>query len=160
MAQLVEVTDAAVLAEIRELFQEYARTVEEPACFREFARELDGLPGEYAPPAGRLLLAYERDGAAGCVGLRRLDPATAELKRLYVRPAYRSLGIGRSLAEAAITAARSRGYSRLVLDSLPKMGPAIALYYRLGFRRIEPYLSEPTPGSLCFELPLPGSQAP
>lgn len=139
------------LQAIRELFAEYAGAVAEPCCFEGFERELAGLPGEYAPPAGRLLLA---DGAAGCVALRRLAVDTAEMKRLYVRPAFRGHGLGRRLTEAAIAAAREGGCSRLVLDSLPKLREAIALYRSLGFREVPPYLPQPTPGALCFELRL------
>lgn len=146
-----QATAPADLATIQELFAEYARDVAEPCCFEGFERELAGLPGEYAPPAGRLFLA---DSAAGCVALRRLAPDTAEMKRLYVRPAFRGRGLGRTLAQAAIAAARETGCSRLVLDSLPKMGEAMALYRSLGFRQIAPYLPQPTPGAVCFELRL------
>jgi GNAT superfamily N-acetyltransferase len=146
MARLTEATGAAQLAAVRELFAEYARQVDEPACFVGFERELDSLPGEY-----RLFLLED---AAGCVALRFLDPQTAEMKRLYVRAAHRGRGLGRVLAEAAIAAARAAGCSRIVLDTLPKMREAHALYDLLGFRKIAPYLSEPTPGALCFELRL------
>jgi GNAT superfamily N-acetyltransferase len=142
------------LAAVRELFVEYVRSVDEPRCFAGFDRELAGLPGEYAAPSGRLLLARRGSDAAGCVALRRLDAGTAEIKRLYLRPAHRGHGIGRGLAAAAIAAARETGCARVVLDTLPKMGEAIALYRSLGFRDTAPYLQEPTPGSLCFELAL------
>lgn len=155
MARLLEVTEATAAADIaavRELFSEYARGVAEPCCFSGFERELAGLPGEYGRPHGRLLLAREGAAAAGCVGLRRLEPGLSEIKRLYVRPAYRGARLGRRLAEAAIDAARGTGSRRVVLDTLPKMREAIALYRSLGFRETAPYLAEPTPGSLCFEL--------
>ncbi|MGQ0545407.1 MAG: GNAT family N-acetyltransferase [Betaproteobacteria bacterium] len=154
MARLVEVTDPADIAAVRELFGEYAREVDEPRCFAGFTRELAGLPGEYARPHGRLLLAREGAAAAGCVGLRRLSADAAEIKRLYVRPAYRGTRLGRRLAEAAIDAARAGGCRRVMLDTLPKMREAIALYRSLGFRETGPYLAEPTPGSICFELVL------
>lgn len=154
MARVVEVIEPADLAAVRELFAEYARTVDEPRCFAGFGRELAGLPGEYAPPGGRLLLARAGDAPAGCVGLRRLDPAACELKRLYVRPAYRSMKLGRRLAEAAIAAARASGCRRVMLDSLPKMREAMSLYRSLGFRETAPYLPEPTPGAICFSLAL------
>jgi ribosomal protein S18 acetylase RimI-like enzyme len=131
---------------VRELFAEYARMVDEPCCFADFDRELAALPGEY-----RLFLAPD---AAGCVGVRLLDPHTAEMKRLYVRPAHRGRGLGRALAEAAIAAAREAGCARIVLDTLPKMREAIALYGFLGFKETQPYLPKPTPGALCFELRL------
>lgn len=154
MGNLVEASGPRHVAAVRELFLEYARAVDEPRCFPGFERELDALPGEYGPPGGRLLLALEGDAAAGCVGVRALDPERAEMKRLYVRPAWRGLGLGRELAEAAIGAARELGFSRLLLDSLPAMGAAIALYRAIGFREIAPYLPRPTPGALCFELRL------
>lgn len=144
----------ADLLEVRALFSEYVRSVDAPECFVGFERELAGLPGPYAPPAGCLLLARRGDEAAGCVGLRGLEPGTAEIKRLYVRPAYRGTGTGRRLAEAAIAAARAAGCRRVVLDTLPFMRDAAALYRALGFRETAPYLAEPTPGSLCFALSL------
>jgi putative acetyltransferase len=146
MAKLIEATDAGEVATVRELFAEYARMVDEPCCFADFERELAALPGPY-----RLFLA---EAAAGCVGVRMLDPQTAEMKRLYVRAAHRGRGLGRALAEAAIAAARQARCHRIVLDTLPKMREAQALYGLLGFRRIEPYLPEPTPGAICFELRL------
>ena len=146
MAKLVEATGAAQVAAVRELFAEYARMVDEPCCFAGFDRELASLPGEY-----RLFLA---DDDAGCVAIRLLNPETAEMKRLYVRSAHRGKGLGRALAEAAIAAAREAGCARIVLDTLPKMREAQTLYRLLGFKPIEPYLREPTPGALCFELRL------
>ena len=144
MARLVEATGAAQVATVRELFAEYARLVDEPCCFADFERELASLPGEY-----RLFLA---DDAAGCVALRLLAPDTAEMKRLYVRASHRGQGVGRALAAEAIATARQAGCTRIVLDTLPKMREAQALYGSLGFKPIEPYLSDPTPGALCFEL--------
>ena len=146
MARLVEATSAAQVAAVRTLFAEYARSVDEPKCFVGFERELDALPGDY-----RLFLA---DDDGGCVALRFLGVDTAEMKRLYVRDAHRGKGLGRALAEAAIRAAREAGCTRIVLDTLPKMREAQALYQMLGFRPIPPYLEEPTPSALCFELSL------
>jgi len=146
MARLMQATGAAEVAAVRELFAEYARMVDEPCCFADFERELASLPGDY-----RLFLAEE---AAGCVGVRLLSPETAEMKRLYVRNAHRGKGLGRALAEAAIAAAREAGCARIVLDTLPKMSEAQALYRTLKFRPIAPYLENPTPGALCFELKL------
>ena len=154
MANLVQATAASELAAVRELFAEYAAGVGEPVCFAGFERELAGLPGDYAPPAGRLLLALEHDSAAGCVGLRRLDASTAEIKRLYIRAAYRGHGLGRRLAQAAIDSARTAGYARVVLDTLPKMQEALALYRSMNFVDTPPYLAQPTPGARCFELRL------
>ena len=149
MATLVEATGAAQVAAVRELFAEYARMVDEPRCFVDFDRELAALPGEY-----RLFLAAD---AAGCVALRLLSRETAEMKRLYVRSTHRGQGLGRALAQVAIAAAREAGCARIVLDTLPKMREAQALYQGLGFREIAPYLAVPTPGALCFELSFSGS---
>jgi len=146
MATLVEATGAGQIAVVRELFAEYARSVGEPCCFVGFKREIDALPGDY-----QLFLA---DGDGGCVALRFLGADTAEMKRLYVRDAHRGKGLGRALAEAAIRAAREAGCTRIVLDTLPKMREAQVLYQTLGFRPIAPYLENPTPGALCFELRL------
>lgn len=138
------------LAVARELFREYAAGTDAPACFVAFEDELAALPGDYAPPSGRLLLAGDGE-PAGCVALRRLDAGTAEIKRLYVRAAHRGTGLGRSLALAAIAAARETGARRVVLDTLPSMIQAQALYRSLGFRESAAYLASPTPGALCFE---------
>jgi ribosomal protein S18 acetylase RimI-like enzyme len=146
MPRLVEATGAEQLAAVRELFAEYAHMVDEPCCFVDFQRELDSLPGAY-----RLLLLEDR---AGCVAVRFLSPDTAEMKRLYVRSAHRGRGLGRALAEAAIETAREAGCARIVLDTLPKMNQAQALYRILGFRETRPYLPTPTPGAICFELSL------
>lgn len=154
MARIVEVTDPAGVAMVRELFAEYASAVDAPRCFVGFERELAGLPGDYAPPGGTLLLAREGDAAAGCVGLRRLDAGTCEIKRLYVRPAYRGTGLGKRLAEAALAAARRSGCGCVMLDTLPQMHEAMALYRSLGFRETTPYLPEPTPGAICYALAL------
>lgn len=146
MPALVEATGAADVATVRELFAEYARMVDAPCCFAGFDRELASLPGEY-----RLFLL---EGGAGCVAVRFLDAGTAEMKRLYVRAAHRGKGLGRLLAEKAIGIARQAGCQRIVLDTLPKMHEAQALYRELGFQPIGPYLAEPTPGALCLELRL------
>jgi putative acetyltransferase len=146
MSRLVEATGAAQVAVVRELFAEYARLVDEPCCFTDFDRELAALPGDY-----RLFLA---DDTAGCVALRLLSRDTAEMKRLYVRSAHRGKGLGRALAEQAIAAAREAGCTRIVLDTLPKMREAQELYRTLKFRPTPPYLKNPTPGAICFELSL------
>ena len=152
MLHIVPATSAQDLEQVRILFGEYAGLVAEALCFQKFDRELEALPGQYAPPGGALLLARDADAATGCVALRRLDAGTGEMKRMYVREAYRGSGLGRRLAEAVIEAARTRKYGRIVLDTLPKLAPAIALYRDLGFRETGPYLACPTPGAICFEL--------
>ena len=140
------------LEDVRTLFGEYSRLVAEALCFQNFDQELEALPGLYAPPGGALLIARDGDAAAGCVALRRLDSNSGEMKRMYVRDAYRGSGLGRRLALAVIEEARKRKYSRVVLDTLPKLAPAIALYRDLGFRETGPYLASPTPGAICFEF--------
>lgn len=134
------------------MFREYSELVAEALCFQNFDQELAALPGEYAPPGGALLIARDADAAAGCVALRRLDAVTSEMKRMYVREQYRGGGLGRRLAIEVIEAAKKREYARVVLDTLPKLAPAIALYRDLGFRETEHYLACPTPGAICFEL--------
>jgi ribosomal protein S18 acetylase RimI-like enzyme len=148
MAGLREASTAADVESVRRLFAEYARAVDEPCCFAGFERELAELRALY-----RVLILAEEDGAPiGCVGVREIDVRTAEMKRLYVKPRCRDRGVGRRLAEAAIAAARDAGYERIVLDSLQKMHAALALYRKLEFRAVPPYLAEPTPGASCFEL--------
>ena len=140
------------IEDIRTLFGEYAVLVAEALCFQNFDQELAALPGQYVPPDGALLIARDAGAAAGCVALRRCDPESGEMKRMFVRERYRGTGLGRRLAERAIDEARRRKYRRIVLDTLPKLKSAIALYRDLGFLEIEPYLGSPTPGALCFEL--------
>jgi len=143
------------LEEVRTLFLEYARSLGFSLCFQGFDEELRALPGMYAPPRGRLLLAIEDGGPAGCVGLHEWDGPAAEMKRLYVRPAFRGRGLGRTLSEAALAEARALGYRSVLLDTVPSlMQPAIALYRDLGFHEIPPYRDNPIPGALYFELKL------
>jgi GNAT superfamily N-acetyltransferase len=149
---IVPATAAQDLEDVRVLFDEYSGLVAEALCFQGFDQELAALPGDYAPPGGVLLLARDGDAAAGCVALRRLDGDTGEMKRMYVREANRGSGLGRRLAIAVLEEARKRNYTRVVLDTLPKLAPAIALYRDLGFRETGPYLACPTPGAICFEL--------
>ncbi len=154
MDDIVPAAGAERIEQVRALFREYQRWVDEPCCFAGFERELAELPGEYTPPAGGLLLAYADAAPAGCVALRRLGEGACEMKRLYVRPPYRGRGLGRRLAETAVGAARAAGCRALLLDTLPKMAPAIALYGALGFVPRGPYAAAPTPGARFFELRL------
>lgn len=142
------------LAAVRDLFLEYAGSLNFSLCFQDFETELEGLPGAYAPPRGILLLAQAGGEAAGCVGVRPLDEGRCEMKRLYVRGQYRGTGLGRRLAERAITFARAAGYHSMLLDTLPQMTRAVRLYRELGFKCCAPYYDNTPIGSSCLELKL------
>ena len=141
--QIISAHAAEHLAAVRELFKEYAATLDRSVCFRDFEQELAELPGRYAPPGGCLLLAFDDSNPAGCVGLRKLADRVCEMKRLYVRPVYRGRGFGRGLAKAVICAALEDNYTWMRLDTLPTMQAAITLYESLGFRRV------PAAGDCC-----------
>jgi putative acetyltransferase len=143
------------IAHARDLFLEYAQSLGFSLCFQDFDKELAGLPGDYAPPEGRLLLA-ECDGQlAACVALHKLDPGTCEMKRLYLRPQFRGRGLGRALAERIIAEARQIGYQRMRLDTVePVMKDAVAMYRRLGFEEIAAYRTNPIAGAMYMELAL------
>lgn len=143
------------IQQARQLFLEYARSLDFSLCFQNFEEELKSLPGAYTPPSGRLLLAYTSDVAAGCVALRKLEEGGCEMKRLYVRPAHRGKGIGALLVDRAITEARAIGYRQMRLDTIASsMQSAIALYRRVGFREIPAYCANPMPEALYMELAL------
>ena len=146
--------DKGDLPAVRALLREYAAALAVSLDFQDFDREVESLPGDYAPPGGALLVARAGGVPEGCVGLRRLDDETCEMKRLYVRPALRGLGAGRRLAAALLDEARRRGYRRMRLDTLPGMERAQALYEELGFREIPPYTRNPVPGARFLELDL------
>ena len=139
------------LAPARELLREYARSLDVDLCFQNFEAELDALPGEYSAPQGQLLLALVDGELAACGamrGLRGVDYANAcEMKRLFVRPAFRCFGLGRALAQSLLDEARRAGYSAMLLDTLDEMEAARGLYATLGFEEIPPYYFNPIPGA-------------
>ena len=152
---LTQADSASRIAEVRELFLEYAQSLGFSLCFQNFDQELAGLPGDYAPPNGRLLLAEYDGQLAGCVALHKLQTDICEMKRLYLRPLFRGKGLGRKLAEAVITEARKIGYRRMRLDTVaPVMQDAVAMYRRLGFKEIAPYRPNPMEGTMYMELEL------
>ena len=150
--QFVMAENGSLIDEIRSLFLEYARSLDFNLCFQDFDRELKDLPGEYSRPNGRLILARYNGRFVGCVGLRKLEEGVCEMKRLYVKPAYRRMGIGKELAERIISEAMAIGYRRMRLDTISNMVEAITLYLSLGFREIEPYRPNPIKGAKYFEL--------
>jgi len=139
---------------IRTLFQEYWTSFGFTPCFQNFATELASLPGDYVPPGGRLGIASANDQPAGCIALRRFDAERAEVKRLYVRPAFRGHGIGRALLDWIIAEARAAGYKEIVCDTMPVMSQALDMYARAGFERTGPYADPATPGAIYLRLKL------
>jgi putative acetyltransferase len=143
------------LAEARELFLEYSQSLGFSLCFQNFEKELAGLPGDYAPPEGRLLLAAYQGQLAGCVALHKLEAEICEMKRLYLRPQFRGKGLGRAMTNRIIAEARQIGYRRMRLDTVePVMPDAVAMYRKIGFKEVEPYCSNPISGALYMELQL------
>jgi len=143
------------IGQARELFLEYAESLGFSLCFQNFDQELAGLPADYSPPQGRLLLAEYDGQLAGCVALHRLDAGICEMKRLYLRPRFRGKGLGRTLAERIVAEARQIGYRRMRLDTVePVMKDAVAMYRKLGFNEIAPYRPNPIAGAMYMELEL------
>src|SRR5204863_10097209 len=153
--EIIEATALPDIERARSLFREYETSLGVDLCFQGFEQELAGLPGAYARPSGRLLLAVDDGRPAGCVALRPLGADGCEMKRLYVRPEFRGRRVGRLLAERVIAEARAIGYPRMRLDTLPSMKEAIPLYRSLGFAEIGPYYANPVPGALFMERALP-----
>lgn len=147
-------SDASDVSAARELILEYAASLHVDLAFQGFAQEAAGLPGRFGPPGGALLVARCGSAPVGVCALRGLDPERAELKRLYLRPEIRRAGIGSFLLRALLGHAWRTGYRRVVLDTIPGMGPAQALYSRAGFRDIAPYYHNPIPGARFYELEL------
>ena len=155
LTEIVRAHSSDDIENARSLFKDYAAWLEIDLCFQNFENELAELPGDYAPPTGRLLLALDNGQLAGCVALRRIGEGVCEMKRLFLRSQFRGKGLGRLLVEEIIRNAREMGYGRMLLDTLPpQMNDAITLYCSLGFKEIEPYYNNPVPGAKFMELDL------
>jgi len=155
MLQIVQTHNEEMISEARELFREYEAWLDMDLCFQNFEKEVAELPGKYAPPSGRLYLAYLDNKLAGCIAMRALDDDICEMKRLFVRDGFRGAHIGVRLIEQLIDDARSEGYARMRLDTFPpKMGKAVSLYESHGFQPIPPYYNNPHEGVLFMELAL------
>lgn len=157
---LIEAQRPDLYDEARRLFLEYARSLSFNLCFQNFEDELARLPGGYAPPHGCLMLALNGSELAGCVAMRKLDHEICEMKRLFVRPQFQGLGIGRLLVESLVRLACKKGYRRMCLDTVPSMTSAIALYRNMGFVTIQPYCENPVDGATFMELNLLGRLSP
>lgn len=147
-------TSVEAIDEVRRLFLEYAEFLKVDLCFQGFDEELATLPGAYALPTGRLITARMDGQVAGCVAIRPFRSGSCEMKRLFVLPACTGHGLGRALAERAISDARAMGYRKMLLDTLPSMVAALSLYSSLGFARCDSYYETPLPGTLFMELTL------
>ena len=155
MVELIQVESRQCIEQIRELFLEYARSLGFSLCFQSFDRELRELPGPYALPDGRLMLCQFEGMPAGCIALKKLEAGICEMKRLYVRPAFRGHQLGLKLATYLIDEACRAGYDRMCLDTIPgAMHHAVKLYRSLGFSEIPPYYDNPLPQALYMELDL------
>lgn len=160
MLEIIQAEMPAQIEDARRLFREYAASLGIDLCFQGFDAELASLPGAYAPPPGRLLLALDDEQLLGCIALRPQEGDACEMKRLYVRNEARGRGVGLALAQAVIGEARALGYERMRLDTLPTMADAIRLYRALGFHDIPPYYPNPIEGALYLELALTPSPNP
>ena len=154
MLKISEVKTPEHVEIARALFREYADSIGFDLSFQNFEEELAELPGDYAPPEGRLYLAFEGKRPAGCIALRKLTDDDCEMKRFYVCPLFRGKGAGKLLATLVVNEAREIGYKRMLLDTVPSMKRAIVLYRALGFKPIPAYRENPIPGARFLELPL------
>jgi GNAT superfamily N-acetyltransferase len=159
MLRIVPALSEEAISRARDLFREYGAMPGVAPCLEDFEREVASLPGQYAPAAGRLLLAIKdhpgsTEEAIGCVAMRGIEQDVCEMKRLYVRPAFRGKGAARELIQSLFAEARTIGYQRMLLDTLPTMQEAHNLYRALGFREISSYQKNPIPGALFFEFRL------
>ena len=154
MLHILQAETGKNLKVARTIFKDYAASLDFDLDFQDFSEELKSLPGQYASPSGRLLIAMYGDKAAGCIALRKLSHGVCEMKRLYVKPQFRGLGIGRALTEAIIEEAKRIRYARMRLDTVPSMEEARALYVSIGFKEIKPYRYNPIEGSRFMELSL------
>jgi putative acetyltransferase len=152
---IIQAATPAQIELVRRLFREYEAWLDVDLCFQSFEEELKNLSGKYAQPSGRLFLALIDEKPAGCIALRKLDAETCEMKRLFVRDAFRGSGLGKQLIELLISEAAEIGYKRMRLDTLPdKMPKAVRLYHSYGFRKIEPYYENPHKETLFMEKEL------
>ncbi len=154
MIQIVHASSQEQMSIVRELFIEYAQSLNVSLCFENLDKEVSELPGVYAPPHGGILLAEDGAKIAGCVALKKVDNRVCEMKRLYVRVEFRGKGLGKKLAMSIGDEARKMGYERMRLDTLPSMKEAIALYHSLGFVEIPPYRDLPVSGALFMQVAL------
>ena len=156
--EILSPRNEADLLQTKEIFLAYAKAINIDLCFQDFDTELANLPGDYSPPRGALLLAWVDQKLAGCCAMRPLDSSdyanAAEMKRLFVRPEFRGLGLGRQLAESIIDAARMSGYDSVLLDTLDDMEIARAMYEDLGFKEIPPYYHNPLAGAHYLKVDL------
>lgn len=154
--RIIQAETPEQIESVREIFREYEKWLDLDLCFQGFEKELAELPGKYAPPDGVLWLAIdEEEKVAGCIALRKLEDGVCEMKRLYVRPAYRGRSAGKLLVESLIDKARRVGYVKMRLDTFPpKMGNAVNIYRAYGFVEIEPYYNNPNKGVLYMEVNL------
>ena len=162
MLEIIQITDkssAEELEQVKSLFREYASWLSVDLSFQRFEEELLALPDNYAAPIGALFMAKVDGLAAGCVAVRRFDNTTCEMKRLFVRDAYKGRGIGKQLAAKAVEAGKALGYHRMLLDTLAHMRPAIDLYTSLGFQPIAAYYDNPISNAVYLSMPLEGDTA-